>query len=75
MLPYSIWQFGKSDFQYSAVHTIYSRNNMGQKCEGNWGVWVLNEIIKRNVLKKFKKSWEPFGSYLLNSTANPAQFE
>ena len=21
-----------------------------------------------------KKSWEPFGSYLLNSTANPAHF-
>ena len=28
-----------------APHTIYSRNNMGQKCEGNCGLWVLNEII------------------------------
>ena len=25
----------------------YSRNNMGQKCEGNCGLWVLNEIIKK----------------------------
>ena len=28
-------------------HTTYSRNSMGQKCEGNCGLWVLNEIIKR----------------------------
>ena len=26
-------------------HTTYTRNNMGQKCEGNCGLWVLNEII------------------------------
>ena len=62
MLPYSIWQFGKSDFQYSAVHTIYSRNNMGQKCEGNWGLWVLNEIIKyinpENLKKIVGVVWE-----------------
>ena len=32
-------------------HTIYTRINMGQKCEGNCGVWVLNEI-----LKKFEKN-------------------
>ena len=49
---------------------------MGQKCEGNCGLWVLNEMI----LKKYpenlkKKSWETFefGS-LLNSTDNPAHF-
>ena len=50
---------------------------MGQKCEGNCGLWVLNEIIKKMYpenLKK-KKSWVPFGSYLLNSTADPAQFD
>ena len=28
-------------------HTIYTRNNMGQKCEGNCGLWVLNEILKK----------------------------
>ena len=55
MLPYSIWQFGKSDFQYSAVHTIYSRNNMGQKCEGNCGLWVLNETIKKTYPENLKK--------------------
>ena len=27
-------------------HTTYSRNNMRQKCVGNCGLWVLNEIIK-----------------------------
>ena len=26
------------------VHTIYSRNNMGQKCEGNSGLWALNKM-------------------------------
>ena len=29
------------------THTAYSRNNMGQKCEGNCGLWVLNEMIKK----------------------------
>ena len=29
-----------------ALHSTYSRNNMGQKCEGNCGLWVLDEIIK-----------------------------
>ena len=61
--------------QHVLAHTTYSRNNMGQKCEGNCGLWVLNEIIKKYILKIWKKSWEPFGSYLLNSTANTAQFE
>ena len=31
------------------LHTIYTRNNMGQKCEGNCGLWVLNEILKKNI--------------------------
>jgi hypothetical protein len=26
----------------------YSRNNMCQKCGGICGLWVLNEIIKKN---------------------------
>ena len=52
----------------------YSRNNKGQKCEGNCGLWVLNEINKKYILQIWKKSWVPFGSYMLNSTANPAHF-
>ena len=49
---------------------------MGQKCEGNCGLWVLNEIIKKIYPENLKKkSWVPFGSYLLNSTADPAQFD
>ena len=28
------------------LHTTYTRNNMDQKCEGNCGLWVLNEMIK-----------------------------
>ena len=34
-----------------SLHTIYIRNNMGQKCEGNCGLWVLNEILKKHILK------------------------
>ena len=36
-------------------HTIYTRNNMGQKCEGNCGLWVLNEIIKKIYPENLKK--------------------
>ena len=44
-------------------HTTYtSRNNMGQKCEGNCGLWVLNEIIKKIYPENLKKNvgavWE-----------------
>ena len=49
-------------------------------------IWVKNvraivvcgfpmKLLKKYILKIWKKTWEPFGSYLLNSTANPAQFE
>ena len=34
----------------------------------------LMKSFKKNILKIWKKSWEPFESYLLNSTANPAHF-
>ena len=29
------------------VHTTYSRNDIGQKCEGNCDLWVLSETIKK----------------------------
>ena len=57
-----------------ARHTTYIRNNVGQKCDGNCGFLVLNEMIKKIYVENLK-SWVPFGSYLLNRTANPAQFE
>ena len=31
--------------------------------------------LKKHILKIWKKSWVPFGSYLLDSTADSAQFE
>ena len=36
-------------------HTIYTRNDMGQKCEGNCGLWVLNEIHKKPYPESLKK--------------------
>ena len=36
-------------------HTTYSRNNIGQKCEGNCGLWVLNEMIKKMYPENLKK--------------------
>ena len=36
-------------------HTTYSRNNICQKCEGNCGLWVLNEIIKKTFPENLKK--------------------
>ena len=36
-------------------HTTYTRNNMGQKCKGNCGLWVLNEILEKNYLEISKK--------------------
>ena len=37
------------------IHTAYSRNNIGQKCEGNCGLWVLNEMIKKIYPENLKK--------------------
>ena len=34
----------------------------------------LMKSFKKKILKIWKKSWEPFGSYLLNSTANSSPF-
>ena len=36
-------------------HTIYTRNNMDQKCEGNCGLWVLNETINKTYPENLKK--------------------
>ena len=38
-----------------SFHTIYTRNNMGQKCEGDCGLWVLNEILKKTYPENLKK--------------------
>ena len=37
------------------LHTTYNRNNMGQKCEDNCGLWVLNEILKKIYPENLKK--------------------
>ena len=42
-------------FFVQTKHTTYSRNNMGQKCEGNIGLWVLNEMIKKIYPENLKK--------------------
>ena len=57
------------------LQTTYSWNIEWQKCIGISDLWVLNEIIQKRYPENMKKkSWEPFWSYLLNSTANPAHF-
>ena len=47
----------QNNFQslHKTTHTIYTRNNMGQKCEGNCGLWVLNEILKKTYPENLKK--------------------
>ena len=40
----------------NTVHTTYNRNNMGQKCEDNCGLWVLNELIKKIYPANLKKN-------------------
>ena len=52
-------------------HTTYTRNNMGQKCEESCGLWVLNEVIKKENPENLKKqSWKPFGIYQHNLSKN-----
>ena len=41
--------------QFNSWHTTYTRNNMGQKCEHNCGLWVLNEIIKKIYPENLRK--------------------
>ena len=50
------WKFDEKMAQFFIdIHTIYTRNNMGQKCEGNCGLWVLNEILKETYPENLKK--------------------
>ena len=57
------------------IHTTYSWNIKWQKCAGiSLNDFILKKINENENIKAKKKSWEPFGSCLLNSTANPAQF-
>ena len=73
--PYQCHVTSYSKQKLVRTHTTYSWNTKWQKSAGISGLWVVNEIIqKKNILKIWKKSWEPFGSYLLNSTAIPAHF-
>ena len=44
-----------SRFSKKQIHTTYTRNNMGQKCEGDCGLWVLNKIIKKIYPENLKK--------------------
>ena len=48
--------------RFNVNHTTYSRNNIGQKREGNCGVWILNEIIQKIYPEHLKKTvgavWE-----------------
>ena len=50
-----IFRKKKSCYLSLGSHTIYTRNNMGQKCEGNCGLWVLNEILKKTYPENLKK--------------------
>ena len=50
------------------------RNLKWQKCASISGLWILNEIFQKKYPENMKKLFEPFGSYLLNNTANPAHF-
>ena len=47
--------FAQGKKQLDTRHTTYTRNNMSQKCEGNCGLWVLNEIIKKKYPENLKK--------------------
>ena len=66
LLSLLYWVAGNSNFfkysctvsqsyMYISMHTIYTRNNMGQKCEGNCDLWVLNEILKITYPESLKK--------------------
>ena len=56
-------------------HTTYNKNNMGKKCQGNSGLWVHNEIIKRIYPENLKKIvdaiWELPAKYHSQSSPFP----
>ena len=37
--------------QIPEIFTIKYSGDMCQKCEGNCGLWVFNEILKKHILK------------------------
>ena len=49
-----MYKFIHPDYVHTQ-HTINTRNNMGQKSEGNCGLWVLNEILKETYPENLKK--------------------
>ena len=70
-------------YQWYVLHYLYSRKDATPSIPEI--IWVKNvrailvcgflmKSLKKHILKIWKKSWVPFGSYLLNSTANPAHF-
>ena len=50
-----ISEFDNVVFMFMSTHTIYIRNDMGQKCEGNCGLWVLNKTLKKSYPEIFKE--------------------
>ena len=49
------FQVRKMKLAEDANHTIYSRNNMRQKCGGNCGLWILHEIIQNKYSENLRK--------------------
>ena len=67
-------QRGPVFFRALLHHTTSRWNIKLQKVRAFLVCGILMKSFKKNVLKIWKKSWESLGSYLLNSTANPAHF-
>ena len=61
--------------QQKALHTIYTKNNMGQKCEGNCGLWAFNEMVRKinpeNLKKIVGAIWELSAKYQSQSSQFP----
>ena len=45
----------KNSKSITFTYTIYSRDNIHQKCGGNCGLWVLHETIKNIYPENLKK--------------------
>ena len=60
-------------FYQNPWHTTYRKNNNLEQMRGHGSQWFSHKMNNRHPLQLKKwKSWEPFGSYQLNTTANPA---